>query len=97
LDTHTNIIQTLRSAKPDLSGEFGLQEIALFGSYARNEQKPESDIDIMVQVNQTSFRNFSALCHKIVALFPGKTVQVVSRQAIKPQYFARLKKDLIYA
>jgi predicted nucleotidyltransferase len=92
-----HIIDTLKSAKPGLSGQFGLQEIALFGSYARNEQNEESDIDIMVQVNRNSFRNYSALCHKISSLFPDKKVQVVSRKAIRPQYFERLKNDLVYA
>jgi hypothetical protein len=92
-----HIIETLKSAKPILIREFGLQEIALFGSYARNEQNPGSDIDLMVKVNQNSFRNYSALCHRLSGLFPGQTVQVVSKNAVKPVYFERLKNDLRYA
>jgi predicted nucleotidyltransferase len=42
------IIQKLRAMKSFLSEKYGVTELALFGSYSRDEQKPESDIDIMV-------------------------------------------------
>lgn len=47
LSTQT-IIATLREHKPVLQEKFFLQEIGLFGSYARNEATPESDIDFVV-------------------------------------------------
>ncbi len=42
------ILQKFRMLKPILQQNYGLSEIALFGSYSRDEQTPESDIDIMV-------------------------------------------------
>ena len=90
------IVEKLTAAKPFLQQEFKLQELALFGSYARNEQTFYSDIDIMVSEDLKSFRRYSALFHYLQNLFEGNKVQMVSKAGIKPAYFERLKSDLIY-
>ena len=41
-------IETLTQHKPELVKRFGITRLALFGSTVRNEAKPESDIDIIV-------------------------------------------------
>lgn len=42
------IIQKLKTIKPVLQEKYGVYELALFGSYSRDEQTAASDIDIMV-------------------------------------------------
>jgi predicted nucleotidyltransferase len=91
------ILQRLREAKPFLQEKFQVNELALFGSYARNEQHDKSDIDILLSLNNKSFKNYLHLIESIETLFPDKEVQVVSKEAIKPQYFEIVKPDLIYA
>lgn len=91
------IVQRLRSIKPSLHEKYDLREMALFGSYARDEQTPESDIDIMVSLENISYRKLCYTAYALEALFPGIKIQVVSKGGIRPQYFDRLKKDLIYA
>ncbi|MEI6269605.1 MAG: nucleotidyltransferase family protein [Methylococcaceae bacterium] len=41
-------IETLTKHKPELIKRFGITRLAVFGSTVRNEAKPESDIDIIV-------------------------------------------------
>lgn len=41
------IIQKLKDFKPHLVEKYGVTDIALFGSYSRDEQTEKSDIDIM--------------------------------------------------
>ena len=91
-----DILNTLREIKPTLVEKYHLAEIALFGSYARNEQTENSDIDLMVVTNGGTFRDFSNLYHQIKQFFPQHNVQIVSKKAIKPPYFERLEKDLLY-
>lgn len=91
------ILQRLKEAKPQLQKKYQLESLALFGSYARNEQTERSDIDIMLSLKNKSFKNYLSLIESIETLFPQTEVQVVSREAIKPQYFEALKYDLIYA
>ena len=91
------ILQKLKEIKPLLAEKYNLTELALFGSYSRNEQTEESDIDIMVVLQNLSYRNLCYTAYTLEEIFPGKKIQVVSRDGIKPQYFERLKKDLLYA
>ena len=91
------IIQQLKKAKPLLSEKYGLTELALFGSYSRNEETEISDIDIMVDYqNPMGFKYFD-LVYELEDIFKEKKVQVVSKDGIKLKYFERIKHDLIYA
>ncbi len=94
--TKNDILNTLKELKPTLVEKYYLAELALFGSYARNEQTEHSDIDLMVSTNGGTFRDYSSLYHQIKQFFPQHNVQVVSKKAIKPQYFERIEKDLLY-
>jgi len=96
LANKTDILNTLRDIKPMLQENYFLTELALFGSYARDEQTDKSDIDIMVLTNGGSFRDYRNLYYKLEEFFPKHTIQMVSKKAIKPQYFERLKNDLLY-
>ena len=94
--TKDDILNKLKDVKPILEEKYYLAELALFGSYARNEQTEDSDIDLMVTTNGGTFRDFSNLYQQIKQFFPQHNVQMVSKKAIKPQYFERLQKDLLY-
>lgn len=91
------ILQKLRVIKPVLQQKYNLTELALFGSYARDEQTAASDIDIMVKMSTPDFRNYSNIYHSLEEVFPGIVVQVVSRGAIRQQYFEYVEPDLLYA
>ena len=91
------ILQKLKEIKPLLASKYNLTELALFGSYSRNEQTAESDIDIMVSMAIPDFRNLSHIAHALEDLFPGEKIQIVSKGAIRPQYFVYVKPDLLYA
>ena len=91
------ILEKLRAVKPHLQQEYNLTELALFGSYARDEQTAQSDIDIMVKMSTPDFKNYSQIYHSLEEIFPGTVVQVVSRGAIRPQYFKYVEPDLLYA
>jgi predicted nucleotidyltransferase len=57
-DLLARAIQALRSKKTELL-EFGIQHAAVFGSAARGEATPESDIDILLQPGDTALSLFS--------------------------------------
>ena len=91
------ILQKLREVKPLLQEQYNLTDLALFGSYARDEQTMASDIDIMIKMSTPDFGNYSSIYHSLENTFPGTVVQVVSRGAIKPTYFEYVEPDLLYA
>ncbi len=91
------ILKKLQSVKPRLQREYGLSELALFGSYSRDEQTAESDIDIMVDFNKPIGIEYFDVVYFLQDAFKEIPVQVVSKGAIKQPYYDRLKKDLLYA
>ncbi len=93
----STILSELRRVKPELQKKYGLSEIALFGSYSRDEQTPESDIDLMVDFEPIIAKKFFHCVFELKDLFTDKEVQVVIRDGIKPRYFEAIKPDLIYA
>lgn len=88
----SNIKNKLKLLKPILQAKYPLEAIAVFGSYARNEQ---SDIDIMVALNGKIGIEFIAMANEIEDYLGIKT-DVISRKGIKPRYFEFIKQDLIY-
>lgn len=42
----------LRAEKPYLAERYGVVEIGVFGSYVRDEQRPDSDIDLLVDLGK---------------------------------------------
>jgi predicted nucleotidyltransferase len=46
------IFETLHRAKPELATRFKVHEIGVFGSVVRGEQREESDIDILVDLDE---------------------------------------------
>lgn len=56
--------------------------IALFGSYARNEQTQKSDIDFLIEFEEPTFRNYVGLQSEFRKIF-GKKTDIVCRDALK--------------
>lgn len=93
---NAQILEQLRNAKPSLQKEFGLTEIALFGSYARNEIKSGSDIDLLIDLSKNTSSDFFNIAFHLQDLFRPIKVDIVTRKGIKPAYFKSIQKDLIY-
>jgi predicted nucleotidyltransferase len=45
MQTREDILAALRELKPAIAGRYKLRSMALFGSYARGDQTPESDVE----------------------------------------------------
>ena len=50
MKTVSEISQILQGQKPYLAENYGIAEIGIFGSYVRGEQRPDSDLDILVEL-----------------------------------------------
>jgi predicted nucleotidyltransferase len=77
----------------------GVSHAALFGSRARGDAQPDSDIDIMIEVDPAAgigVYEYVALKDYIAELFDGP-VDVVSREGLKPYLRAAATTDAIFA
>lgn len=78
-------LQVLSQAKPELANRFGVVRLALFGSLARDEAHPGSDVDVMVSFDgpSTSQRYFGVQFYLEDAL--GQPVDLVTEKALRPE------------
>jgi uncharacterized protein len=79
--------------------ERGVTHAALFGSRARGDNRPDSDIDIMIDIAPEAVQDVYAyvgLKNYIAGLFTG-TVDVVDREALKPYVRPAVTADAVYA
>ena len=90
------ILMKLKESKPYLRSKYGVKELAVFGSYARDEQEASSDVDILVTIDQPLGLEFVDLAIELETLLQQK-VNLVSRGGIKSRYFEENKRDLRYA
>ncbi len=89
------ILNLLKNRKDALFIRFHLKNMALFGSYSRDDFNNESDVDILVEFDKTPGFEFIDLADELESLLKTK-VDLVSRNGIKPKYFKFIEKDLIY-
>jgi uncharacterized protein len=77
----------------------GIRHAALFGSVARGDARPDSDIDIMIELSPDASLDIFAyveLKDFIASLFP-EPVDVVNKDALKPHVRPPATADSIYA
>ncbi len=54
----SDIAETIRELKPELEKRFGIRKLAVFGSYARDEERDDSDIDLaIVEIDKKDYFN----------------------------------------
>ena len=93
-----DVITALKAAEADLRAQ-GVAHAALFGAMARGEQRPDSDIDIMVEIDPGADLDVYAyvgIINHIEDMFPVP-VDVANRESLKPHVRPSAERDAIYA
>ena len=93
-----DVIARLKEAEPALRAR-GIRRAAVFGSIARGEDRPDSDIDILVEFEpgaEGTIYQYMNVKEYIAGLFDGP-VDVIDRAALKPHLRAPAARDTLYA
>lgn len=92
------IIEKLKELKPDLEKEYFVEELGVFGSYARNEQTENSDIDVLVSFDQTATVGLLKFCGLQIFLSKifNKKIDLVSKRGIHPALKNNILSEVIY-
>ncbi len=93
-----HIIATLRAHEPDLR-HLGVLHAALFGSAARDEAKPGSDIDILIELAPEApigVFEYVGITQYLADLFPNR-VDVANRSCLKALVRPSAERDAVYA
>ena len=83
--TKEELLDLLRQHKPTLAQNFGVTDLALFGSFARDEAVDESDVDLLVQFDgPATSKSFFGVQFYLEDL-TGRRVDLVTGKALRPQ------------
>ena len=90
-----HIFQTLSANEAKIKS-FGVRSLSLFGSSARGEETPQSDLDFIVDFQNKSFDSYMDLKLFLEDLF-GRPVDLVLVDGIKPRLRAAILREAIHA
>lgn len=77
--------------------EYGVKSLALFGSVARDEARPDSDVDLLVEFSQpVDLFEFVRLQQYLEAML-GRPVDLGTSDSLKPQLRERVFKEIVLA
>lgn len=90
------ILNIIRSSKPEIGTRYGVMRLGLFGSYVREQQRKKSDIDILVSFDRDiDLFEFIDLREFLEAQLNHK-VDLVMEKALKPAIGKRILSEVEY-
>ncbi len=87
----------LEAAAPALRSQYGVTKIGIFGSFARGEQTPKSDVDVLVDFAQgyATLHNFVGLSDHLETLFHRK-VDLLTESSLSNLIRPYIEMDVIW-
>jgi predicted nucleotidyltransferase len=97
IETKHDILRILHENRHRLSA-LGVKRIGLFGSYARGEQRPGSDIDLLVEFESgcKSFDSFMELAFWLESVLRHR-IELVTTESLSPYIGPYILKEVEYA
>lgn len=76
--------------------KYGIERIGLFGSFARNEARPDSDVDIVISLKKPNLFTYSIITQQLETVF-RRHVDLISEKAqLKNHLRANIEKEALY-
>ena len=97
MKTLSELTKTLLHNKAELREKYKVKEIGVFGSYVRGQQKKRSDVDILVEFEESStlsLLDFIGLENHLSKLL-GVKVDLVEKQTLKPRIGKRVLEEVV--
>ena len=91
-----DILEKLSQEREYIKNKFEVEKIGLFGSYAKDIQTENSDIDIYVEFKNKTFKNISGLWVYLEELYNKKVDLLHKHKQSKGAIFDSIQKEVIY-
>jgi hypothetical protein len=96
VQTKEHILSLIHEKELDIKS-FGVKCMGIFGSFVRNQQKPGSDVDILVEFEPElkTYDNFIHLVFFLERVFE-RDVDIVTPDALSPYMITDIMRDVEY-
>ena len=93
--TRDEIVARIKETAPALRAE-GVTRLAIFGSRARGDAREDSDLDVLIDVDDKRFSGLNLVgVEQIIEQATGLQTQAEMRRSIEPRFAERIADDLI--
>lgn len=89
------LIQEKRDAILEIAARHGARNVRLFGSAARGEEKPDSDVDLLVDTGPTTSSWFPAGLILDLERILGRRVEIVTEKGLNPHLRDRVLREAV--
>lgn len=91
-----DILEELKKVQPVLKNRYGINRIALFGSYALNMANEQSDIDILI-INMDKKNGFTiAKAKRFLSEYFQREVDLGLYDSLRPFIKKQIEKEIVY-
>lgn len=94
--TDLDIVQRLSAIRAELAQRFSVSRIGVFGSFARGDEGPDSDVDVLVEFEEPTFDHYMDLKFHLEEVL-GRSVDLVLTDTVKPRLRPIIEKEVVYA
>lgn len=91
-----SVVQRIGSMRRELTERFTVNHIGVFGSFARGDAGPESDVDILVELADPTFDHYMDLKFRLEEVLQ-RSVDLVMADTVKPRLKPIIEQEVIYA
>ncbi|NOQ29937.1 MAG: hypothetical protein GQ570_02315 [Helicobacteraceae bacterium] len=98
MNTKNEILEFLQNNRKYLLEQYHITKIGLFGSFARNEQKDSSDVDLLIELEEGTKNIYdlkSSLRDYLSKSF-DRSVDIANSKYLKPYAKEQILKDTLY-
>jgi predicted nucleotidyltransferase len=89
------ILLKIQDRRQELTERFSVRSIGVFGSTATGHSKEQSDVDILVELNEPTFDHYMELKFRLEEIL-GRDVDLVLKDALKPRLKPIIEKEVRY-
>lgn len=90
------ILKELRRIKPDLEQLYGVTKIGIFGSFARNEIREDSDVDVVVEMREPDLFYMVHIKETLEESFKMPVDVIRYREMMNSRLKARIDREAVY-
>ena len=90
-----HLVSVLKTHLQEMRAQFGVLQLALFGSATRDEMRRDSDVDILVAFEAAPTFDRSMDLKAYLERLLGTRVDLVTEEALKPRMRPIIEKDLL--
>jgi predicted nucleotidyltransferase len=95
-ETASGVVQSISRMREELRERFTVVRIGVFGSFARGDETPESDVDILVELAEPTFDHYMDLKYRLEEVLQ-RPVDLVLADTVKPRLKPIIEREVVYA